>query len=38
MHSKGYFFLAVVFGMMCASSYVANNGGSDGTFKEPLPR
>jgi len=27
MHSKGYFFLAVVFGMMCASSYVANKGG-----------
>jgi hypothetical protein len=37
MHGKGSFFLAVVFGMMCASS-LANNGSSDGKFKEPLPR
>jgi len=37
MHSKGYFCLAVLFGMMCASSF-ANNGSSDGSFKEPLPR
>merc|ERR1711934_264345 len=33
MHSKGYFCLAVVFGMMCASS-ITNNGTSDGQFKE----
>lgn len=29
MHSKGYFCLAVLFGMMCASS-LTNNGTSDG--------
>ena len=26
-HSKGYFFLAVFFGMMCGSSYMSNNQG-----------
>jgi hypothetical protein len=41
MHSKGYFFLAVVFGMMCCSSYVQNNSkiqSGDGGFKVPLPK
>jgi hypothetical protein len=26
-HNKGYFFLAVFFGMMCGSSYMSNNQG-----------
>jgi len=40
--SKGYFFLAVVFGMMCCNSYVQNNTkaiqSGDGGFKVPLPK
>lgn len=40
IQSKGYFFLAVVFGMMCCSSYVQNNkiASTDGGFKVPLPK
>merc|ERR1711981_23687 len=40
--NKGYFFLAVVFGMMCCSSYMNQNGSithnDDGCFKVPLPK
>lgn len=37
IHSKGYLCLAVLFGVMCASS-LTNNQTSDAQFKEPLPR
>lgn len=37
IHSKGYLALAVLFGVMCASSLTTNQT-PDAQFKEPLPR
>ena len=38
IHSKGYLGLALLFGVMCASSLTNNQASEAAQFKEPLPR